>query len=92
MIKMSFEHAVVPSGFKRALVLPLHKKNKPTHLPSSYRPVAILPAMSKIMERVVLQQVSFHLAPLLPPTQFGFRPKRSTTAPASNSILTWIMG
>ncbi len=35
LIKMSFEYAMVPSGFKRAIVLPLHKKNKPAHLSSS---------------------------------------------------------
>ncbi len=79
IIKISFEQSKVPTGFKKASVLPLHKKNKPSHLPSSYRPVAILPAMSKIMERVVLRQVSLHLAPLLPLTQFGFRPKKSTS-------------
>ncbi len=89
MIKKSFEQAVVPSGFKRASVLPLHKRNKPPHLPSSYRPVAILAAMSKILERVVLRQVSLHLAPLLPPEQFGFRPRRSTAAAIAYAHGSW---
>ncbi len=86
---VTFEQAAVPTGFKKASVLPLHKKNKPSHLPSSYRPVAILSAMSKIMEKVVLRQVSPHLAPLLPPTQFGFRPRRSTSTAIAYAHGAW---
>ncbi len=89
LVKTSFENALVPTGFKRASVIPLHKKNKPTHMPSSFRPVAILPAFSKVMERLVLQQVSPHLASLLPPSQFGFRPRRSTAAAISYAHGSW---
>ncbi len=90
LIRKSFEYATVPSGFKKASVIPLHKKNKPTDLSSSYRPVAILAAFSKVLEKVVLQQVSKHLAPLLPPTQFGFRPRRSTSAAIAYSHGSWM--
>ncbi len=86
---VTFEQAAVPTGFKKASVLPLHKKNKPSHFPSSYRPVAILSALSKIMEKVVLRQVSPHLAPLLPPTQFGFRPRRSTSTAIAYAHGAW---
>ena len=89
LIKMSFESAMVPSGFKKALIIPLHKKNKPPLLASSYRPVALLAAFSKVLERVVLRQVSPHLAPLLPPAQFGFRPRRSTSAAIAYSHGCW---
>ncbi len=88
-IRKSFDSAVVPTGFKKASVIPLHKKGRPPSLPSSYRPVALLPAFSKVLEKVVLQQVSKHLAPLLPPTQFGFRPKRSTAAAIAYSHGSW---
>ncbi len=89
LIKKSFELSVVPRGFKRASIIPLHKKSKPADLPSSYRPVSILPALSKVLERVVLRQVSRHLAPLLPPTQFGFRPRRGTTGAIAYSHGCW---
>ncbi len=89
LVKKSFESATVPSGFKKALVLPLLKKTKPPHLPSSYRPVSILAAMSKILERAVLRQVSPYLSDLLPPTQFGFRPKRSTAAAIAYAHGSW---
>ncbi len=90
LIKKSFEYAKIPTGFKKASVIPLHKKKKPPQFASSYRPVALLAAFSKVLERVVLQQVSRHLSPLLPPTQFGFRPKRSTSAAITYSHGSWM--
>ena len=89
LVQRSFESATVPSAFKKASVIPLHKRNKPPNLASSYRPVALLPAFSKVLERVVLRQVSRHLAPLLPPSQFGFRPRRSTAAAIAYSHGSW---
>ncbi len=89
LIKVSFESAKIPTGYKKATVIPLHKKGKPPQNASSYRPVSILAAASKVMERVVLQQVSPHLAPLLPPTQFGFRPRRSTSGAIAYSHTCW---
>ncbi len=89
LIGKSFESSRIPVGFKRASVIPLHKRGKHPQLASSYRPVSILAAVSKVMERVVLQQVSPHLAPLLPPTQFGFRPRRGTTGAIAYSHSCW---
>ncbi len=90
LIKRSFETAVVPSAFKLARVIPIHKgKNKPMEEASSYRPVSILDAMSKILERVVLNQLSPYLAPHLPPSQFGFRPGRSTAAAIASAHGAW---
>ncbi len=90
LIKKSFESAEVPSAFKLARVIPIHKgKSKPMEEPSSYRPVSILDAMSKILERVVLNQLSPHLAPLLPPSQFGFRPGRSTATAIASAHGEW---
>ena len=89
LIKRSFECATVPLGFKKASVIPLHKRNKPASLASSYRPVSILAALSKVLEKIVLKQVSKHLAPHLPPTQFGFRPGRGTTGAIAYSHGSW---
>ncbi len=89
LIRKSFESGVVPKAFKHALVTPIHKKGKPLQEASSYRPVSILVAMSKIMEKAALLQLSPHLAPLLPPTQFGFRPGRSTSAAIAYAQGTW---
>ncbi len=51
--------------------------------------MSILTALSKVLERVVLKQVSRHLAPHLPPTQFGFRPRRGTTGAIAYAHGCW---
>ncbi len=90
LVRRSLETANVPDGFKLARVTPVHKgKGKPADQVSSYRPISILTALSKILERAVLLQLSPHLAPLLPSSQFGFRPRRSTTTAILSAQGSW---
>ena len=69
----------VPSEFKRAKVVPLFKKGSRLD-PGNYRPVSILSALSKILERAVNSQLVDHLNSrgLLYENQSGFRSKYST--------------
>ena len=48
--------------------------------PNNYRPITVLPTVSKILEKAVHSQVYEHLQKnkILSPKQFGFRPKLST--------------
>ena len=47
----------------------------------NYRPISILPFLSKVFEKVLLKQLVTHFESnnLLCPNQFGFRKKKSTT-------------
>ena len=74
MIKIVF-----PSNLKPAIVTPVHKSGN-TQVVSNYRPISILPAISKVIEKVVAEQLIAHLdsKSLLHPMQFGFRKKHST--------------
>ncbi len=47
-----------------------------------YRPIRICPAISKVLEKVVAEQLKFHFEKekLLHPMQFGFRAHCSTEA------------
>ena len=85
--------AKVPELFKNALIHPVYKGGgKNPRLPGSYRPIAILPALSKILETVVrdtlLQWLEEH--EILPESQFGFRPKRSAATALACSQADWI--
>ena len=60
-------------------IKPIPKVNSP-HCVSQYRPISILPVLSKILERTIKDQTISHLLEysLLSPFQAGFRPGFST--------------
>ena len=68
-----------PDELKRSIVLPIHKKG-PTDKPDNYRPISILPCISKITERVIANQLSKHINEnaLISKYQHGFRQQHST--------------
>ena len=54
LINLSLSSGKVPKLLKSTLVYPVHKgSGKDPSNPSSYRPISILPALSKILEVVV---------------------------------------
>ena len=52
IINLSIAQSVFPTMWKHAKVVPLLKKGDPL-TPKNYRPVALLPIFSKILERIV---------------------------------------
>ncbi|KAL0879002.1 hypothetical protein ABMA27_003982 [Loxostege sticticalis] len=80
ILNHSLSSGVFPTIWKDAQVVPLPKKAKPSSY-ADYRPISILPFLSKVMERVVHHQFSHFLSAnqLLNPFQSGFRPGHSTT-------------
>ena len=69
----------IPDIWKHSRVYPVYKSGDPSD-PSNFRPISILPVISKIVERVVQRQLYYYLSAnhLLSPTQHGFRPRHST--------------
>ncbi|CAG4980526.1 unnamed protein product [Colias eurytheme] len=68
-----------PSTWRKALIKPLPKTNNPNCL-KDLRPISILPCLSKILEKVVCEQVRRYLDlnDMLPTRQSGFRKQNST--------------
>jgi len=52
VFNMSLSTGTVPDDFKIAKVVPIYKKDSPDNF-GNYRPVSVLPCMSKILERIV---------------------------------------
>ena len=79
IINLSLETGVVPSEWKVAKVIPLYKSGSLAEI-DNYRPISILPTLSKILEKIVHKQLMAHLErhSLLSEYQFSFRPIRST--------------
>ena len=69
-----------PTQWKEARVTPVHKKRERTD-PANYRPISLLSVVSKLLERVIAEQLTQHLEDhhLLSPRQFGFRKRRSAS-------------
>ena len=81
IINESLVSGIVPPPFKQAIVLPLLKKpNLDRNVLKNYRPVSNLHFLSKILEKVVLQQLSDHLnaTDTLQPYQSAYRADHST--------------
>jgi hypothetical protein len=95
LVNRSLAEGKVPAQFKIVRVHPIHKgKRKPREDPRSYRPVSILPAMSKVLESLVKGDLEAHLKRVngLPGSQYGFRPKRSCTSALAYAQAGWLAG
>ena len=53
----SFIEVIYPDQFKLAKVIPLHKGGEKDDV-DHYRPISLLPAMSKILEKLTFKQCS----------------------------------
>ena len=63
-----------------AELIPMHKKGRPGQLPKSYRPLALTPHASKLMERLAKRRMMWLLesSGKLSPEQAGYRACRSS--------------
>ena len=79
IINLSLKTGIFPTDWKQAKVSAHHKSGVTSDF-SNYRPISILPTLSKIMEKIVHSQLMTHLEEnnLLCKSQFGFRANRST--------------
>ena len=68
----SIKSFIFPSCFKEADVTPVHKKGKKDNK-ENYRPVSILPVLSKIFKRTMFIQMSTFFEDIFNKQQCGFR-------------------
>ena len=92
LCNISLSTGVFPDLFKQALVHPVHKGDGKDHRePGSYRPISILPALSKVLEVVVRDALMdwFDVKGVLPDSQFGFRPGMSVAMALACAQADW---
>ena len=79
VFNLSLLKGIVPSQLKIAKVTPVFKSND-NHIFSNYRPISILPSISKTLEKIVYNRLLdfITLNKIFSPHQYGFRPNRST--------------
>ena len=78
---------IFPGQLKVSKIVPLYKTKDQKPL-TNYRPIALLPSISKIFEYALLEQLSkyFFQDELFAPQHFGFRAKLSTELAALNLV------
>ena len=87
IVNLSLSQGIFFPSFETAKVIPVFKKDCATDV-NNYRPISLLPAMSKILEKVMYKLVMSFLTQqrFFYNGQFGFRKKHDT-----NHAVTWLV-
>ena len=80
IFNLCVDSGTFPDLMKHSKVIPIFKSGCKDN-PSNYRPISVLPALSKIFEKIMLDQMMSHfsLNKILHERQFGFTKGMSTT-------------
>ena len=91
IVNKSISSGQFPTAWREAKVKPLFKSGSKDDI-NNYRPISILPTISKLTEKWVEKQFSQYLTDfkLLHKSQSGFRPKHSTNSALILMIIFWL--
>ena len=91
IINHSISTGIFPTQWKEAVVVPILKKGDAKD-PKNYRPVSCLAAASKVLEKVVCEQLTrfAEVHEILPNNQHGFRQGRSTMTALTAMQKEWV--
>ena len=86
-INQSLVTGIFPDKLKIAKVTPIFKRDDPTVI-ENYRPISLFPALSKVFERVIYNQINNYFVSnnLYYECQYGFRKNHSTELAALNVV------
>ena len=92
IVNLSLQANKFPNKWKVAKIIPLYKGKGCTQDPKNYRPVAVLPIMSKVMERLMFQQIVNYMDVnnFFNPNHHAYRSFHSTTTAMIQMHTTWI--
>ena len=90
IVNLSLTQGKVPSQWKHAKVIPLLKKGD-TMQPANYRPVSLLPVLSKVLEQAVFMQLIRYLEgnKLIHPNHHGGRQAHNTATALIQMFDQW---
>ena len=84
----NIENGTFPDSLKEANIAPVCKSKNPFEK-SNYRPVSILPLLSKVYERIIFKQLSNHTKYFLSQILCGFRKTSSTQHAFLRLLQSW---
>ena len=91
IINLSITSEEFPTYWKKSKIIPLHKKEDLLN-PKNYRPVAIVPIFSKVLERVIFNQIMQYMCEnnLLHPNHQAYRAGHNTTTAMIQMYDVWL--
>ena len=91
LINLSIKTSIFPDKLKEARITPIHKKGDKSE-PCNYRPISILPTLSKIFEKHMASQIKSYVSDfdLLQKQQSGFREHHSCMTALTKMTETWL--
>ena len=80
IVNLSLSTGIVPAAMKKAKVIPIFKNSGEVTIMKNYRPVSLLPVLSKVLERIVYNRLFHYLIKksILHKSQYGFQKDLST--------------
>ena len=91
LFNLSLSTGILPDSWKIARIVPIPKSTQNTTSPSNYRPISILPLVSKLLEKHVHKLLFHHLCESYPISrrQWGFLPGRSAQSALLSVTHDW---
>lgn len=92
LVNLCFKQGIFPRPLKLARIVPVFKRGDKNDC-SNYRPIAVLPAFSKVYESLLKSRIMSYIDAkcMLSPFQHGFRKNKSTTT-AMVEVMEFLLG
>ena len=88
IINEAITHGTFPKEWKKAKIVPLYKKKGDPEDCTNYRPISLLPTLSKVIEKIIEKQIRTYMDTnnYWSKTQFGFRAGHETGHAVTRAI------
>ena len=87
-INYSLRESTFPEELKHSEVIPVYKKLDPLKK-GNYRPISLLPHVSKVFERIIYQQINTYMKDKLSKCLTGFKKSHGTQHLLVNMLEIW---
>ena len=93
LFNQTITQARIPTQWKKSVIVPVPKSSDAS-TPANYRPISLLPLLSKLLERHIYELILHHLQSngVLSAFQWGFLERRSTVTALIKCTDDWLKG